>query len=109
MRDRFEHLRRKLEETVLGAPGETEPAFRRKVARGVGVPPALAGFVDKIRRYAYRVTDEEVAELKASGHGEDALFEVMASAAVGAAQERLEAGMRALRGEKAPGEKERAA
>jgi hypothetical protein len=109
MRDRFEHLRRKLEDAVLGSPGETAPALRRKAAQGVGLPAALAAFVDKVRRHAYRVTDEEVADLKAAGHAEDALFELMASAAVGAAQERFEAGMRALRGERPAGEKESAA
>jgi alkylhydroperoxidase family enzyme len=109
MPDRFEHLRRKLEEAVLGTPGETESAFRRKVARGEGIPAALAAFVDKVRRHAYRVTDEDVAELKAVGYGDDALFELMASVAVGAARERFEAGMRALRGERAAKDEGRAA
>ena len=65
----------------------------------VDVPPALAAYVDKVARHAYRVTDEDLATLQRAGHSDDALFEVTVSAALGAALGRLERGLAALRGQ----------
>ena len=92
---------------VLTKPGQTPGELRRAVfaraARlgGSGpedVPPALAVYVDKVARHAYRVTDEDLATLQRAGHSDDALFEVTVSAALGAALGRLERGLAALRG-----------
>jgi len=47
---------------------------------------------------AYRITDADVAGLKAAGRSEDEIFEVTVAAAVGAALRSLGAGMRAVRG-----------
>jgi len=63
----------------------------------VDVPPALAAYVDKVARHAYRVTDEDLATLQRAGHSDDALFEVTVSAALGAALGRLQRGLAALR------------
>lgn len=60
-------------------------------------PPELEAYLAKVRVHAYRVTGEEVAELKADGFGEDEIFEQTVSAAVAAGLERLEAGLRTLR------------
>ena len=49
-----------------------------------------------MRLHAYKVTDRDVAELKASGFSEDEIFEQTVSAAVAAGFERLDAGLRAL-------------
>jgi hypothetical protein len=97
MSDRFESLRKKLEDAVFRTPGESDLALRRAAAKGEGLPAALAGFVEKIRRHAYRVTDEDVTALKSSGHSEDLLFEILAAAALGASLDRLNAGLRAVR------------
>jgi alkylhydroperoxidase family enzyme len=59
-------------------------------------PPDFDGYLDKVRRHAYRVTDADVEALKAAGHSEDEIFEQTISAAVAAGLERLEAGLRAL-------------
>lgn len=63
------------------------------------LPEALRAFVDTVARHAYRITDEDVAALRRAGYGEDAIFELTASAAVGAGCGRLERGLAALRGE----------
>jgi len=92
---------------VLTKPGQAPVELRRAVfaraARlgGSGpedVPPALAVYVDKVARHAYRVTDEDLATLQRAGHSDDALFEVTVSAALGAALGRLERGLAALCG-----------
>ena len=60
-------------------------------------PPAFAAYLDKVRRHAYRTTDEDVAALKDAGYSEDEIFEHTVSAAVAAGLERLDAGLRVLR------------
>jgi len=60
-------------------------------------PPEFAGYLDKVRRAAYTVTDGDVDELKAAGFSEDEIFEQTVSAAAAAGLERLEAGLRAMR------------
>jgi alkylhydroperoxidase family enzyme len=59
-------------------------------------PPEFTAYLDKVRRHAYRTTDEDVQALKEAGYSEDEIFEYTVSAAVGAGLERLEAGLRVL-------------
>ncbi len=60
-------------------------------------PPELDAYLDKVRRHANRITDEEVQALKEAGHSEDEIFEQTVSAAAAAGFERLDAGLRTLR------------
>lgn len=80
---------------VLDGRGETDPSLRYAAAEGVGVPEDLAELVEKIHRHAYRVTDEDIERLQ-SRYGDDRLFEIIVSAAVGASRKRLMAGLKAL-------------
>lgn len=61
----------------------------------VGLPGDLRVLVEKIHRHAYKVTDADVAAAQAV-HGDDALFEIIVSAALGASDQRLRAGLEAL-------------
>jgi hypothetical protein len=88
IRDRVFH-------TVFEGPGESDPTVRRAVADGEAVPDDLQVLVDKIHRHAYKVTDEDVARLRAT-YSDDQLFEIVVSAAVGASRIRLAAGLAAL-------------
>jgi alkylhydroperoxidase family enzyme len=65
-------------------------------AHGEPLPGALAPYVDKVARHAWKVTDEDVAELRSAGFDEDAIYEVTVAAAVGASLARMQAGLRAL-------------
>ena len=65
--------------------------------------PALVAYLEKVSARAYSITDEEVAGLLAAGHSEDEVFEHTVGAALGAAIERVSAGLTAL----AEAEKER--
>ena len=79
---------------VLEGPGTCDPSLRRQVASGN--PPAdLTALVRKIRDHAYRVTDEDVNALRAR-YSEDQLFELIVSAALGAAEHRLRAALAVL-------------
>lgn len=104
---RYESSIRALAEAVLTAAGDTAPELRRTVEAstaemagadrgGKEPPPELAGYVEKVGRHAYRVTDDDVAELQSQGYSEDAIFELTLSAALGAALGRLERGLAAL-------------
>lgn len=59
-------------------------------------PAAFGPYLDKVRRHAYRVTDEDVEQLKRAGHSEDEIFELTVAAAVAAGLERRAAGLRVL-------------
>jgi alkylhydroperoxidase family enzyme len=91
---KFEDLERRL----LDRPGTLDPEIRRAAAEGEPVPKPLDGYVDTVRRHAYRVTDQDILDLKAAGYSEDQIFEVTVAAAFGAAKARLMAGLDALAG-----------
>jgi alkylhydroperoxidase family enzyme len=81
--------------SVFDGPGQSDPALRNAAANGTGVPAELQSLVDKIHRHAYKVTDEDIARLKAT-YSDDQLFEIVVSAALGASRKRLFAGLAAL-------------
>jgi hypothetical protein len=55
-----------------------------------------AGYVRSVREVSYRVSEEDIAALKAAGIGEEEIFEITVATAVGAALDRLETGLRAV-------------
>jgi len=92
---------RRVAEAVLQNPGAAERDLRRSVegrgaAAGVGLPTALAPYVEKVARHAYLVTDADVVALRDAGYSEEAIFEITLSAALGAGMARLERGVAAL-------------
>ena len=95
MTDPHARLRDRVLDSVLTGPGVSDVALRRTAAEGAGVPADLELFIDKIHRHAYKVTDEDVARLQAK-YGDDQMFEIVVSAALGASQKRLLAGLNAL-------------
>ena len=70
---------------------------RRAAAERTDIPERFAAFVDTIHDHAYQVSDRTVSDLRAAGASQDEVFEVAVSAAFGAARERLEAGLAAVR------------
>lgn len=88
-------LRDRVLARVLEGPGESEPSVRQAAAAGAGAPADLQALVEKIHRHAYKVTDEDVARLQAR-YGDDRMFEIIVSAAVGASRARLLSGLEAL-------------
>ncbi|HET9452921.1 MAG TPA: hypothetical protein VFO66_01455 [Gemmatimonadaceae bacterium] len=88
-------LRDAVLDSVLNGPGMSDRATRKAAAMNAGLPADLRELVEKIHRHAYKVTDEDVAAAQAV-HGDDALFEVIVSAALGASDQRLRAGLEAL-------------
>jgi len=111
MSERYATFVRRLRDAVLGPAGTTDPSLRTAVEQSAAiaggrvrtepavVPAALRPYVDTIARHAYRVTDSDVDALRRAGYSEDAIFDITASAALGAGLGRLERGLAALKGE----------
>ena len=99
MTDRRTHVERlaraadRLRAAVLDRGTATTAELRRAVYGNGAVEPALADFVSKVREHANRVTDADIAVLRSQGMSADAIFEVTVTAALGAAQRRLDAGL----------------
>jgi alkylhydroperoxidase family enzyme len=95
MTDPHAGLRDQVLDSVLKGPGTSDPAVRKAAADGSGVPTDLQSLVDKVHRHAYKVTDEDIARIQPH-YGDDQMFEIVVSAALGASRNRLLAGLKAL-------------
>jgi hypothetical protein len=98
-------------DALLNNPAVSTPTLRRAVeahaARLSGgvreaeeIPADLTAYVDKVTLHAYRVTDQDVENLKEAGYSEDAIFEITLCASLGASLARFERGLQALKGSK---------
>jgi len=94
MEDRFASFRNETAAALLEGAGETPDNLRQAIAAG-NAPPELAALVQKIRSRAYAVTDHDLDALR-DRYSEDQLFEIIISAAFGAANDRVAAARRAL-------------
>ena len=97
--DRLGRLRdeaARLVEAGLETKGAVSVEARRAAFAGGSESPAVAEYVDLVRRHAYRVTDEDVEQLRAGGFDDDAIFELTVAATLGAGVERLQVGLSLL-------------
>ncbi len=97
MKDPYAERWQHLQDALLRGSGHLDAATRQSLASSRSIPESLATYAEKVTRYAYKVTDDDVANLRAAGYSEDQLFEATLSIAFGAAQTRLRAGIDALR------------
>ncbi len=92
---------------VLHGPGATSALLRQVVAARAGAPagarrepvslPAdLAPYVEQLAEQPGAVTGSEITALRLAGYGEEEIFELTVSVALGAALARLERGLAAL-------------
>jgi alkylhydroperoxidase family enzyme len=101
-----ERLQRLINRLIVS--NEKQPALRRAalaraatlaggaLAQAETLPASLVAYVERVARHAWRVTDEDIAALRAAGHDEDAIYEVTVAAAVGAAVGRYQVALRAM-------------
>jgi hypothetical protein len=88
----------KLEARLRTGPGELSPHTRAAGIDADPLPDPLAqGYVETLRRHAYKLTDRHLEELAQAGWTDDQIFELTVAAAFGAAKRRLDAGLHALR------------
>lgn len=98
MTDPYAEERRALVEAVAQGAGHLSAEVRTAIvdrARGQAadgaIPEALAGLVDRVAEDAPAVADADVDAVKAAGLDEEAVFEAIVAAALGASLARLEA------------------
>jgi alkylhydroperoxidase family enzyme len=70
--------------------------LRAAVPASVETSPELAAYLEKVRRAAYEVTDEDVRTLLDAGHSEDEIFEQTVAVAVAVGLARRDAALGAL-------------
>jgi alkylhydroperoxidase family enzyme len=112
MDDRYAAHVQRLIDAVLTNAGDIDSNIRQAIegrAAAIGgrpsetaggLPAALDGYVDKVARHAYKVTDDDIAALRQAGYSPDAIFEITLSAALGAGMGRLERGLALLKGDR---------
>lgn len=108
-----DQLYQQLIRSVQTSPGSTTPSLRKALTEYVeqadfagefpftpesGLPSDLQTYVTKVRRHAYKVTDEDIERLRRAGYNEEAIFEITLSTALGAGTRCLMQGMAALKG-----------
>jgi alkylhydroperoxidase family enzyme len=100
---RYDEYVNRVRASVLDSRGKTSSELRRAIAsrKSAGVPDALQSYADRVAQHAYTVTDADIDGLLRAGYSEDEIFEVTATAALGAALARLERGLAVLK-ESAP-------
>src|SRR5262249_33001251 len=81
---------------VLEGDGKASHAQRRAAFDNEGLSEPLSTLVNKVAKFAYRVTDDDIAAARASGFGEDELFEIIICAAIGEATRQYETALLAL-------------
>jgi hypothetical protein len=88
-----------LRRAVWEGEGSVDSAMRVAIGRGDELSKPVGPYVELVRDRSYRITDADLATLTAAGRSDDEIFEITVAAALGAALNRLDAGLRALRGE----------
>jgi hypothetical protein len=81
---------------ILEGDGEASHAQRRAAFDNAGLEEPLRTLVDKVARYAHRVTDDDFVAATAAGLSENQIFELVVCAAIGQANRQCEAALAAL-------------
>lgn len=99
--DRFRDRREAMRRAILDADATTPRDERRAAFDGKG-NDATGAYLATVAQHAYRVTDEDVAAVRAAGRDDAAIFELTVAAAVGQATRQIEAALAALHEASAP-------
>jgi alkylhydroperoxidase family enzyme len=81
---------------LLDVDAMASQAQRRAAFDNAGLDAPLSTLIDKVAMQAYKVTDEEIAAVKASGLSEDQIYELVVCAAVGQATRQYDTALAAL-------------
>jgi hypothetical protein len=92
----IEPLRKALIASILDGHGVATAEERRAAFVNSGLREPLRTLVDKVVRNAHAISDKDFEPARASGLGEDHLFEVVICAAVGQATRQYDAARAAL-------------
>ena len=93
---RYAELVKRFKEAVLEGSARLSPVVRRAAFDGAPAGTDTVTYLEKLRRHAYQVTDEDIAALRAAGWTDETIYELSVAAAVGQGMRRLDLGMAAL-------------
>jgi alkylhydroperoxidase family enzyme len=85
-----------LTKRILEGDGRSSAADRKAAFANDGVPDAARALVEKVSKQAAKISDADVAAVKAAGLTEDQIFELVVCAAVGQSTRQYETAMAAL-------------
>lgn len=92
----IKEARKALVKRILGGDGTASASERRAAFNDGGLAEPLGTLVDKVARYAYRVTDEDINAVRVAGLSEDQVFEIVVCAAIGHATRQYDMALAAL-------------
>jgi hypothetical protein len=81
---------------ILEGEGKASRVERRAAFENGGISDPLRTLIDKVARQPTRVTNEDIANVEASGRSEDEIFELVVCAAIGQATRQYETALEAL-------------
>lgn len=82
---------------ILEGEGHAAITQRRAAFDNAGLAEPVTTLIDKVAKSSYRVTDGDIAAVKAAGLTEDQIFELVICAAVGQAARQYDMALTALR------------
>jgi hypothetical protein len=88
--------RKALVARILEGDGRASQAQRRAAFNSAELAEPLSTLIQKVAKHAYRVTDDDIAAVRASGVSEDHIFELVVCAAIGQATRQYDAAVAAL-------------
>ncbi|MGH3377832.1 MAG: hypothetical protein ACRDP6_24170 [Actinoallomurus sp.] len=93
---KYSRLVSDLRAAVFEGSGRIDSAVRQSAATGEALSEPWLSYTAKVRDEPWGLTDSDIENLKAAGHGEDEIFEMTVAAAVGASLYALDVGLRTL-------------
>ncbi len=81
---------------ILEGEGKASRIERRVAFENGGLTDPLRTLIDKVAENPTRITDEDIANVEASGKSEDEIFELVVCAAIGQATRQYETALEAL-------------
>lgn len=82
---------------ILEGDGKAPRIQRRAAFDNTELATPLNRLIDKVSKHAYRVNDEDIAAVKASGLSDDQIFEMIVCAAIGQAGRQYDQALQALK------------
>lgn len=81
---------------ILEGDGRASRTQRRAAFDNTGLAEPMRTLIDKVAKHAYRVTDADIAAVRASGQSEDQIYELVVCAAIGQAVRQYDTALAAL-------------
>jgi alkylhydroperoxidase family enzyme len=94
----IKQARKALVARILEGDGKASYAQRRAAFDNAALAEPLRTLIQKVAKHAYKVTDEDIAAVRASGLSEDQIFEIVVCAAIGQATRQYDTALAALDG-----------